>query len=423
MPTLISNQNYAVRWDKTDCHEYTITNLSELYNANVTVTDKTGTWTESFVLAPEGSNSITVPGDGVFEVCAYLYDMPIELEVQQRVNGYLSVVSFPDDNQTVLLHADFTPAAGGPPVNVNPTNRSLTVPSDAALFVADLQAWLDLNGGGTVTLLAPGETIPGVYVPADPTFYCLVVQASTQYLTTVTYENGGEPITNDSNLSSCSNAYEIQTDSQIIFSLTIGGTEVVPADTGWDMSTQEGADAAIAAINTFLGANGYADGGIYELNIFVENCAEVILTTGIYGPGPTECDFIYEFCDMYACLSRLMNRWMCADPCADKCTAAGETYEEARRKAIELSTMFFHALMPLVSVDRLWYLGNWSITDQRICNVNNILELFTKMRDYVSNCGFDCGCGCADPCDDCDPCAGQSYQPSLSNPTTPCGCK
>jgi len=427
MPTLISNENYAIRWDKTDCDNYTITNLSDEHNAHVTITDKTGTWVEEFDLTPSGSNTVILPGDGVFEICAYLFDVPIDVEELDNSFGKLSVLGYSLAQIVDLNLVSFIVDLNGFQ-SVIPTSGNFTnPPTSLQAFLDDIQAYVDANGGGTVTFLLPGESIPNL-VPAS-TGYQVVVQATDVYLLSATgvYGIGPLQITNDSNLY-CNYGYTFPETHPILFSLVIGGNEIIPSGDSYNMSVQDDVDALILLINAELGSNGYATGTLYFLVVntifdLEANCALVVLQNGRFGPGETQCDYIYEFCDLYACLSRLMNRWLCQDPCADKCTTAGESYEEARRKAVELSTMFFHALMPLVTTDRLWYLGNWDISDQRLCNVNNILELYKKMRDYVKNCGFDCGCGCPDNCGDCQPCNGYSYAPSPSNPSTPCGCK
>jgi hypothetical protein len=426
MATLIYNYNDHVRWDKTDCHDYTITNLSVLYNVHVDITDETGDWTESFELEPGASNTITVPGDGVFKICSYQYDVPLNVEQLTNVNGYLSINGYPANAADLdMILVDFTVSTDGIQTTITESGDFSNPPSSLQAFLDAIQDYLDANGGGTVTLLLPGESIPNV-VAAENSIR-IVVQSTTTQLISTSYENGGDPVVNDSNLL-CTYSYVFTENNRYMFSLIVNGTEIVPTNSFYNMSVQADVDTVVSQVNTLLGANGTCTGTLYNLFINIVSdiglpCTAVTANAGDLGPGESVCDYIYEFCDLYACLSRLMNRWMCQDPCADKCTQAYETYEEARRKAIELSTMFFHALMPLVAQDRLWYFGNWSITDQRICNVNNILELYSKMRDYVSNCGFDCGCGCTDPCDPCDPCSGNSYQPSLSNPSTPCGCK
>ena len=428
MPTLISNENYAIRWDKTECDQYTITNLSDQYNAHVTITDETGTYTEEFDLAPSGTNTITLPGDGVFKLCAYLFDVPINPEELDTVNGRLSVIFIPTVGTVGLnlISASFYETGY---TTFIPTAGSFTsVPTSYQSFINDLQGYVTANGGGTVTMLQPNQSLPNV--PAITNGYQLVVQANTQWLASVNgnYPPGILENTFEANLY-CAYEYLLEESKPYVSSLIIDSSEVVQSEEVFNLSTTAGASEAQTTINTFLGSNGYSVCGLYSIKIYRTNpsveiiCEAVELTVVELGPGPTECDYIYEFCDMYACLSRLMNRWLCQDPCADKCTTAGESYEEARRKAVELSTMFFHALMPLVTTDRLWYLGNWDITDQRICNVNNIINLYKKMRDYVSNCGFDCGCGCPDNCKDCEPCNGYSYAPNPSNPSTPCGCK
>lgn len=428
MPTLISNENYAIRWDKTDCNQYTITNLSDQYNANVTVTDETGTYTETFNLGPSGTNTIVLPGDGVFKLCAYLFDIPLNPEELEITNGRLSVVDIVTITTVGLTLVSATFYDTGYTTFVPTFGNFTSVPASYQDFVDDLQAYVTANGGGTVTMLAPGSSLPNV--PVNLLGYQLVVQANDVWLTSINgnYPPGMIETTFDSNLF-CAYEYVFDENKQYVSSLIINGIEVVPVNSVWNMSTVQGVTDAETVINTFLGINGFAVAELLSLKIYLTNlspeivCDDITLTAVELGPGETQCDYIYEFCDLYACLSRLMNRWLCQDPCADKCTAAGESYEEARRKAVELSTMFFHALMPLVTTDRLWYLGNWDISDQRLCNVNNILELYKKMRDYVKNCGFDCGCGCPDNCGDCQPCNGYSYVPSPSNPSTPCGCK
>ena len=429
MPTLISNENYAIRWDKTECNQYTITNISSVYNANVVITDETGTYTETFNLAPDGSNTVVLPGDGVFKLCAYAFDVQLNPEELETTNGRLSVVEFITSTTSGLnlISASFYDT--GYTTFIPTPGLFNSVPASYQDFVDDLQGYVTANGGGTVTMLAPGSSLPNV--PAKNNAYQLVVQANDVYLASV---NGNYPpgvlfeTTYEADLY-CAYEYVFDENKQYVSSLIINGTEVVPVNSVWNMSTVQGTTETETTINTFLGNAGYSVADILSLKIYITNpspeivCDDIELTAVELGPGETQCDYIYEFCDLYACLSRLMNRWLCQDPCADKCTAAGESYEEARRKAVELSTMFFHALMPLVTPDRLWYLGNWDISDQRLCNVNNILELYKKMRDYVKNCGFDCGCGCPDNCGDCQPCNGYSYAPSPSNPSTPCGCK
>jgi hypothetical protein len=433
MPTLISNENYAIRWDKTDCDQYTITNLSDQYNAHVTVTDETGTYTETFDLGPSGTNTIVLPGDGVFKLCAYLFDIPLEIEDIVYENTYLSICTIDIDDASIvdLAKAILVDRSVDPPATTTifQSGDFSNPPTSYSLFLADLQSFVTLNGGGTVTILEPGDSLPDV--PPNINAYQIVIKSNSVILESVgvIFPPGLVISEIASDMYCVQLEYTFDPNKPYISSFELANTQLVPTGEFWDMSTAAGALEAETAINTFLGINGYAIANILSLKVFRQilssktNCKDVEFTIFKLGPGETQCDYIYEFCDLYACLSRLMNRWLCQDPCADKCTTAGESYEEARRKAVELSTMFFHALMPLVTTDRLWYLGNWDISDQRLCNVNNILELYKKMRDYVKNCGFDCGCGCPDNCGDCQPCNGYSYAPSPSNPSTPCGCK
>jgi hypothetical protein len=421
MPTLISNYNDYVRWDKTDCNQYTITSLDTEFEVEVTVTDLTpgpsveGPWIETFVLAIGASTTVTVPGDGVFQVCAHRIDSPINLYNPVPAASRLCRISIPQ----VEIIVSVTAVTSGIPTIISVGADFSSPPASYAALLIAIQVYINANGGGTVYMLEPG--VGNDRVPAIVGFYQLVSETVNVDLYTIVYSNGGDDFSQF-----CSSDFTaINPTRPWVFSCTIGGTEVLTEP--WDLSTQAGCDFAVSEITTFFGTPpaGFATAspvGIY-ININREDCSEVVLQLGNYGAGPDQCDYIYEFCALYACLSRLMNKWLCQDPCANECSPVADSREEARRKAVDLSTMFFHGLMPLVSQERMWHLGNWNVSTDRTCNINNILLLFERMRSYVANCGFDCGCGCGNPCEPCDPCDGQSYQSSLSNPTTPCGCK
>jgi hypothetical protein len=423
--TLIYNTNEYLRWDKTECDKYTITNISN-YNVNVIVTDVTGTWTETFELEVDGSNTVVVPGDGVFSLCAARLDVPSNVEEVPTTNGFLSVIEFGITQSEVLQTATFY--NGSSYVTIDPTDGDFSnIPSSCAAFISGLQTYVNANGGGNVYVVGPGQDIPGV-VPAANS-YRIVVKANSVWLSSIDYDNGGEPITNDSDLF-CNYEYIFTEANQYIFSLSIKGNDVPITGDYWDMSTEAGAQQAEDDINNFLGNDGYAVATVLGLSIYYTNpspevaCTDVILEAGTLVIGEYQCDYIYEFCDMYACLSRLVTTWLCNEPCKDiSCSPDELSIAEARNRAIEMSTLFFHALMPLVSQDRIWYFGNWDITESRTCNINNIKDLFTKLRDYTKHCGFNCEEQCKDnTCIDC----GTGYgNPLYFNSSTikPCGCK
>jgi len=222
-------------------------------------------------------------------------EVPCTTSIVSPTSNFLSVVfwSKSESSGTLLQSVDFTD--GDTIITVNPTDRDM-IP-DGVLFAADLQTWLDSNGGGTVTWLTAGQFIPNVFVPTVLGFY-LVVQSNTQILSTVYYDTGGEPIANNAD-TSCTNSYTIDSSSQYITSLTINGTEIVPVDTLWDMSTIEGVTTAQIAINSFITGLAYVITDIYYLFISLPNCEEIVLTTINNCPDnmPTiECNVLSDSC-------------------------------------------------------------------------------------------------------------------------------
>lgn len=433
MPTLISNQNSFIRWDKTGCHEYTFTSLVNYSAVNVTVTDLTGTKVETFVLEPEASNSIVVEGDGVFKVCAVAQELlPDNAYTLTNFTFKASIVNIgpltadPDADEAQIARIDMLNAGtiynsslfgGG-----DPPNNFGNPPTSYQSVITVVQAWLDANGGGEVRIIAPGDQ-PYNWLPIDPDDYQLVIIAlGGDCISQVITQQDADvyPVFHYPDVD-CLNTWQGQIpESGWVLSALFNGEEVITQP--WNTATQEGIDGFIADIQSWLSVNGggqvLSDG--QEFIVVFEQClTSQVITMGNLVPSVEECDYIYEFCDTYACISRLMSKWLCKDPCAkESCSDASISYEDARRNAIELSTLFFHALTPLISYDRLWHLGNWDITENRLCNVNNIVEIFTSLRSYVKQCGFNC----CDPCKDCgcSDCGPDTF--GVTN-SSPCNCK
>lgn len=433
MPTLIYNQNSFVRWDKTECDLYTITNIVNYSAVDVTITDLTGDYTESFTLEIGGSNSITLPGDGVFKICAIAKELlPDNQYTLQNFTFKASVVNIgamAAAGESRILQVSMTTggiiynstANGGP----DPDNNWTTPPTSYQSVITVIQAWLDANGGGEVRIIAPGDQ-PYTWLPIDPDDYQLVIIALggdsiSQVITAQSAEIS--PVYHDGDVD-CLNTWQGQLpESGVVVSVLFNDEEVLSQP--WDTTTEEGIAGFISDIQAWLAVNGggqvLPDG--QEFIVVFEQCLQSqVITMGNLVPSVEECDYIYELCDTFACITRLVNKWLCKDPCPKpNCQEDTLDYEEARRRAIDLSTLFFHALMPLVSVDRLWYLGNWDVNEDRTCNVNNIIELFSKLRAYVKQCGFDCcnPCGDCGGCGDCSGCGGGGYNNTSPNP---CNC-
>jgi hypothetical protein len=443
MPTLIYNSNNYVKWDKTECDNYTITSLIDYSILDVTITDLTpasaqSPWTETFVLEPGANNSIVLPGDGVFQICATARTaLPANTCQMTTLNYVQSVINIgqldsdPDADEAQLWMVAM--ANGGTIYqNVNyggadPNAHFGTPPTSYQPAITVIQNWLTANGGGVVEIVQPGATpVNAPWVAVDNEDYQLIILHPTDSVITVVTAQSEfvRPVFHYPDIDCVTIWVGNGCNRDWLVSLTIDGVEIL--DRPYNNTDPDDAELAAERIRLWLSQNG---GGQVindpEAGLFVvfENCVQsAIATLGDLVPSPTECNYIYEFCDLYSCISRLMNRWMCPDPCTqDPCSKDNMTYQEARQKAIELSTMFFHALMPLVSQERLWHLGNWDVSIDRTCDVNNILDLYKRLRDYVKSCGFDCGPKCK-PCEPCGPCAdgNRSYSSTSPNPCSSC---
>jgi len=442
MPTLIYNNNNYVRWDKTECDLYVVTSLIPYSILDVVITDLTPEsaqlpWSETFVLDPLGDNTVTLPGDGVYSICATARTgLPANTCQLTTLNYTLSVINIglltatpPNEAQLWLVAMSnagviyHSVSYGG----TDPIATFATPPSSYATALTIINSWLSANGGGVAEIVRPGQApVLSWVTDIDYQNYRLIILSAVDSVATVVTAQSNEiqPVFHYPNIDCVTLWQGGQCNGPWILSIRFNGEEIL--DRPYLRADLDDEQLLMARIRLWLSANG---GGQVLINnavglmVVFEICIEsAVITLGDLVIAPTECDLIYEFCDLYACISRLMNRWMCPDPCKqDPCHTDTMTYQEARQKAIELSTMFFHALMPLVSQTRLWHLGNWDISLNRTCDVNNILDLYKRLRAYVKSCGFDCGPKC-NPCAPCDPCGDgrTSYSSTSPSPCTTC---
>ena len=437
MPTLIYNNNSYVRWDKTDCDNYTITNTTDYSAVDVVITDLVSEWKEEYTLEIGDSVEVIVPGDGVYKICAVaavggpqdeVVSTPISY-TQSLVNiGQL--MSDPDADEAQMWQVNVVGVGpiywatlyGGP----DPTYSWVNPPSSYLGLIIQLQTWLNNNGGGFVDIIPPGQTSPSFpWVAQDPEDYQLAFLSigGFQIEDVVTAQDiTTRPVFHQPDID-CVSSWApdlegLDPPREYAISWLLDGQNILTEPVF--IGDQAGVDNLFAIVQQYLDANG--GGGIIDretLFFVFENCSTPgPLTLANVLPSDEECDYIYEFCDTYACITRLMTQWLC-NPCPDKCDPNYVEATDARQRAIELSTLFFHALMPLVAQDRLWYLGNWAVNDNRTCNVNEIVGLYTELRDFLKQCGFNCcnPCKSHNGCADCDPL--DSKYPTTNSD---CGC-
>lgn len=182
MATLIYNSNENIKWEKTACNNYTITNLSVYSPQDVTITDLTGTYTESFSLDPSASNSIILPGDGVYKICStQLLSVPSDTYTVDSVQYTTSVVNLGPMPQGVdPLGSDITrvlsvttniaglvyesPTIGG-------TDPENTFQTNITPLVTVLQSVPNVIDA---IVLAPNDSSLAPIFPADPVNYQLI---------------------------------------------------------------------------------------------------------------------------------------------------------------------------------------------------------------------------------------------------------
>ena len=441
MATLIYNSNENIKWEKNECNKYTITNLSNYAPTDVTITELTGDYTESFTLDPLGANSVTLPGDGVYKICAIN-------TLGTAIDSY---------NEIPIQHTSSVINLGPMPQGVDPLGSDITRVLSVTTNIAGLVYESPTIGGTdpentfqtnitpletvlqavpnvvTAVVLAPNDSSLAPIFPADPVNYQLVyVTSNGDSITNVNVQVLGlgpdvlEPEV------SCIQYFDSFTTNQgsWISVLEVLGVNIL--DRPYNLGDPVDEDLFVTYVQSWLDDN---DGGFIARGnksyIIYGYCYDLgDITYNSYIAGEPVCDYIYEFCALYACITTLMRRWLCMDPCTPTaaCDDKSLSYEDARRRAIEMSTLFFHALMPVVAQDRIWYFGNWDVTDSRTTNINTIVDLFQKIKDYTSKCGFGCYCDdcVSSNCYDCTPCSGNSYtQVNTTNSSTtnsPCGC-
>lgn len=571
MATLIYNENNFVRWDKTACLEYTITSLIDYSNVIVTVTSETNDYTEAFTLEEEGSNTIKVPCDGIYKICAVAEDfLDDQSVVLDAINSTVSITNIgqlnpdvdPDEAQLWRVTMDggvnsyWATIYGGSDPNAN----WAAPPASYQSALNTIQSWLNANGGGSVEIVAPGDTsvlipwlpidnedyqliitslagrfvtevvtaqdadtrpvfhypdvdcllgwdltptaseyrsyvslgqlangvdsrldyvrlINGVniyqstisggtdpnndwsnppvsyqdtldflnnYAAANGTGTFYIIEPGTQPLPWVPVDNTNWQLalespafnlqildvrnTQSPEISTETVAIQLESSTFLTWlcGLTLDGTQVL--DRKYDLSDPDDYQQALTDIRNYLAANGGGqvienETSNFPFFVVFENCpTSQQLTMCDPVASVEECDYIYELCQTYECITRLMTNWLCQDPCLDPCDNDYMDSKEAREKAIELSTLFFHALMPLITQDRLWYFGNWDVSEERTCHVNNIKDLFQKICSFLKTCGFDCYDPCAGCNDDypCDPCSGTTSYAGTNKPCTGC---
>ena len=191
MATLLSNNNSYVRWDKSECHNYTITNLLSYADVEVTVTSETGDYEETFTLLPETSNGIDVECDGVYKICATSaadafvdqFTAQPALTLSNSLVNIGPMTGLDEARITRISVAGVGLIYESTTVGGTDTDNNWTSPpSSYQSVVTVITNWLAANGGGFFEIIAPGQqstTFP--WVPVDATNYQVAFFSQNNY--------------------------------------------------------------------------------------------------------------------------------------------------------------------------------------------------------------------------------------------------
>ena len=351
MATILSNSNFYVRWDKTDCDNYTITNLLSYATVDVTISDELSDWEESFSLEFNGENTIILPADGVYKICATssadafndIYTAQPALTLSNSVVNIGPMTGAGDAfiSRIRVVGQGNIYQSDPPPLQDNDWSNPPSSYSNVGIAVNN---WLAANGGGFFEIIAPGQqsaTFP--WVPVDATNYQVAFFSQNnyeiEYIGTTQWNDVSVPTQFlhfpdvDCIVSWAPDLENLDPPREYVISFILDGQNILTEPVF--IGDQAGIDNFFDIVQTWLNENG---GGIIldreNLWFVFDNCATPgALTLANVLPSNEQCDYIYELCDTYACIARLVQQWLC-NPCPDKCDPNYVEAKEARQRAI-----------------------------------------------------------------------------------------
>ena len=437
---MISNTNGLIKWTKTECNKYSVENLTSS-SVDVTISGETNTYSLSTTIPGNSSTTFEVPSDGVYKVCVDGLDEVITVNstvTPAETNSYILVYSFVDDSPTsFILHAK----SDGAVVYNASTHGASTTASPAALNTR-LGHAVDGYGTGNYEIVAAGATptlFPAFGVDAanwrifiispPPTFN---PSSSTNYFRV---ENpSGTPRDINPTIYKTHGFANYTGANQYLTSFTIGTISTTdllagptaPFQSRYDLQGNAELPLFQSHLATYLatyGINGIVFNDDLSFDAATDGVADFVFAIEgddrdisiVYSSLTIRtniikwCDYIYELCSLHTCILKKLRDLLCAecDPCKNNCDQdVINKAKKAKDDVLYLSTLFFHGLIPLITEDRLSYMGDLVIDQNRIECSMRIKELYEKLVAYAKRCGEceECDADC-----DCDP-----------STTTPC---
>jgi len=430
---MISNTNEYIEWKKDNCNKYRIKNKTE-DPATIKVTSDTNDYEKTLVLEAGIETTFEVPSDGIYKVCAEgqkpdVYTL-LSSGSDLTTNDIFTVFEFagttPIDFKRVYLgtnkiydsEVDGTFDTGTPVIG---SNLETALNAQVASLVA-FDEWELVSPSSTPTITNFSSTL-------DTSANWRLILRSRRTIGGQ-FLKGGEAIYSHAGIS-----YDVSASERCFVSfviLTFPDPSFVYIDQLLYTNPTTSLDVLSAPTTPFQ--KRYNQGT--ELTLFQEHVTSFLTTQGFTVIDNTEpffyeatfcedidmlftsirfadfsieegsdiswCDFIYELCDLHACIVKKANAVYCldCDPCQDCSNKDTTDAKKAKEDLYHISSLFFFGLIPLITQDRLNYLGDLVIDETRIDNTMKIKDIYKKLSDFVKRCGEceddaddkDCGC-------------------------------
>ena len=434
----ISNSNEKIKWTKTGCNKYSVENLTDL-SVDVTIVGETNTYSLSVTIPANSNTTFEVPSDGVYKVCVDGYNEVVTINntvTPAETNSYILVYSFVDDSPTsFVLHKKSTgttvydETAHGASTTASLTNLNTRLghavdgyntgnyevvaagatPTAFPQFGVDATNWRIFIINPAYTPSATNyfrvKNPSGTTRDIEPTVYkthgFANYTGSNKYLTSLVI---GTISTTDllaGPTAPFQSRYNLQGNADLALFQSHLASYLAPYGINAIVFNDDlSFDAATDGIADFVFA---IEGTTTEITSIVYSDLTIVTNRIMW------CDYIYELCALHTCILKKLRDLLCSecDPCKNNCDQDVITKaKKAKDDVLYLSTLFFHGLIPLITQDRLSYMGDLIIDRTRIECSMRIKELYEKLVAYAKRCGEceECDADC-----DCDP-----------STTTPC---
>jgi len=420
---MISNTNGLIKWTKKGCNEYSIQNLTTT-PVDVTITGETNTFTQDLTVEVDSSAEFKIPSDGVYKICVDGFNTTVVLngtETPAETNSFIVVYSFVDTGPSEFVR--HTSSDGGTVYYDEGTHGVATTASPA-----NFSNRMDVvYGAGNWELIAAGA-VPTVYtwlgvdvanwrvvanvIPLDfytpSSFNALKIRAAgtaieTDYLPEVYTTHTFAGYTG-------SNSWLTNFTVGTISATNLLALPTSPFQMRYDLTDPVEVDQFRVHAEAYLSFNAttgyfFQNGSDYtfailddtnDITVFSYSDLTVTNTPIVW------CDYLYELCALHTCILAKLRDLLCneCDPCKPCDEELNNKARKAREDLLYLSTLFFHGLVPLITEDRLNYMGDLVIDETRIECTMRIIELFTKLTDFAKRCGE---CEECEPDCDCEP--------------------